>query len=128
MKNTRARKAAKTPFALRLLRFIYNTAGRIFPVYFGNKAYELWFATTRLKTPVYEQPALTSSHQETIQVNNLPITVYRWWQKNSTPQKTVLFIHGWTGRGTQIVKGTSINCLCPLRTVIHPANKPAHWK
>jgi len=104
MKNTRPRKTViKTPFALRLLRFIYNTAGRIFPVYFGNKAYELWFTTTRFKTPTHEQPALTSAHQEVILVNNLSIKVYSWWHKNSAPKKTLLFIHGWTGRGTQIV-------------------------
>ncbi len=104
MKNPSTRKAVvKIPFALRLLRFIYNTAGRIFPVYFGNRAYEQWFTTTRFKMPDYELPALGSAHKETINVNNLPISVYIWWDKNREPEKTLLFIHGWTGRGTQIV-------------------------
>jgi len=97
------KKAVKIPFALRLLRFIYNTAGKILPVYFGNKAYEQWFTTTRFKMPVYELPALNSAVKENIMVNGSAITVYTWWDKDSEPEKTLLFIHGWTGRGTQIV-------------------------
>ena len=103
MKNTRTRKtSARIPFALRVLRFVYNTAGRVFPVYFGNRAYELWFTTTRFKTPAREQPAMEAAQQESIQVNGLPIVVYSWWHEETTPEKTLLFIHGWTGRGSQI--------------------------
>jgi len=97
------KKTAKIPFSLRVTRLLYNTLGRLFPVYFGNRAYEQWFTTMRFKTPAYELPALNSAFKETINVNNLPISVYIWWDKNKEPKKTLLFIHGWTGRGTQIV-------------------------
>jgi len=103
MKNSRVKKTTKIPFSLRLLRLIYNTAGRIFPAYFANKAYEQWFTTTRFKTPNYELTALNSARKENIMVNNLPIAVYLWQDENIKPDKTLLFVHGWTGRGTQIV-------------------------
>ena len=95
--------AVKPPLALRLLRFMYSTIGPLFPDYFGKLAYEQWFTTTRFKTPSYELPALTSATRETIKVNNQPVAVYIWQDKISEPKATLLFVHGWTGRGTQIV-------------------------
>lgn len=94
---------AKVPLALRLLRFMYSTLGPLFPNYFGKLAYEQWFTTTRFKTPAYELPALKSATRETIEVNHLPVAVYIWQDKTTEPEKTVLFVHGWTGRGTQVV-------------------------
>ena len=96
-------QTAKIPFSLRFIRFIYNTLGRLFPVYFGNRAYEMWFTTVRFKTPAYELPALNTADKETIKVNDLPVAVYIWQHKTIEPKATLLFIHGWTGRGTQIV-------------------------
>ncbi|MDT8281629.1 MAG: alpha/beta hydrolase [Gammaproteobacteria bacterium] len=97
------KKITKTPFALRYLRFIYNTLGRLFPVYFGNRAYQQWFTTTRFKTPAYELHALDSAIRESIEVNAIKVAVYIWPAENNKTDKTLLFIHGWTGRGTQIV-------------------------
>lgn len=103
MKNFDTKKAAiKIPLTLRLLRFIYNTAGRAFPVYFGNRAYEQWFTTIRYKTPPFEKRALESANQESVIVNGIPVAVYIWQDETARPDKTLLFIHGWTGRGTQI--------------------------
>lgn len=103
MNNSSIRKATvKIPFALRYLRFIYNTIGRIFPVYFGNRAYEQWFTTVRFKTPPFELLALESAHKESIIVNGIPVAVYIWQDDSVTQDKTLLFIHGWTGRGSQI--------------------------
>jgi len=103
MKNSnRNNTTTRVPFALRVLRFTYNTLGRVFPVYFGNRAYNLWFTTTRFKTPEHETFAFNSAKQESIEVNDLNITVYIWQHKTIEPTATLLFIHGWTGRGTQI--------------------------
>ncbi|VAW55378.1 hypothetical protein MNBD_GAMMA06-1505 [hydrothermal vent metagenome] len=99
MKKTRSKKI---PFALHLLRFIYNTAGRIFPVYFSSRAYEQWFTTIRFKTPAFEVHALESACHESIIVNGIPVAVYVWQNKTITQDKTLLFIHGWTGRGSQV--------------------------
>lgn len=93
----------RVPFVLRYIRFVYLTLGRLFPDHYGNRAYEQWFTTTRFKAPEYELPALLSAQRETIIVNDLPIAVYIWPRQNMDYDRTVLFIHGWTGRGTQIV-------------------------
>jgi len=95
--------AAKTPFSLRLIRFMYRSLGPLFPAYFGRLAYEQWFTTTRFKTPRYELSALNSATRETIEVNDQSLAVYIWQDKTTEPKATLLFIHGWTGRGTQIV-------------------------
>ena len=103
MKNSSSKKTmVKIPFALRLLRFVYNTAGRVFPAYFGNRAYEQWFTTFRYKTPPFEKQVLEPARQESIIVNGISVAVYIWQDKAVVANKTLLFIHGWTGRGTQI--------------------------
>ena len=99
--NSNSRKV-KTPFVLKMLRLTYNTLGRVFPVYFGNRAYQLWFTTTKFKTPAYELSALESATKEFIEVNNLKVAVYLWQHKTIKSTATLLFIHGWTGRGSQI--------------------------
>lgn len=97
-------RPGKIPLSLRLLRLSYNTIGRLFPNYFGNRAYDQWFTTVRFKRPAYELPALESADRESINVNGLPIAVYIWQDKVTTPKANLLFIHGWSGRGTQIAK------------------------
>jgi len=104
MKNSSATKdKVRVPFVLRYIRFVYQTLGRLFPEHYGNHAYEQWFTTTRFKTPAYERPALDTAQRETVIVNDLPIAVYIWPRQHTEYDKTVLFIHGWTGRGTQVI-------------------------
>ena len=102
-KSSRPGNKMKAPLLLRYIRFIYNTLGRMFPDYFGSRAYEQWFTTTRFKTPAYELPAVDSARRETLDVNGIPVAVYIWQNDTSDHDKTLLFIHGWTGRGSQIV-------------------------
>jgi len=116
--------AAIVPPGLRLLRFTYSTAGRVFPGYFGKLAYEQWFTTARFKTPDYELPALNSAEKETINVNGLNVAVYIWQDKAVETRATLLFIHGWTGRGTQIA-----NYIKPLNAIgyrVISFDGPAH--
>ena len=96
------KKQVKIPLALHITRLMYNTLGRLLPNYFGNLAYDQWFTTMRFKTPKRELPALESASHESITVNGMPVAVYIWQHKSITPTKTLLFIHGWTGRGSQI--------------------------
>jgi len=125
MKNASTNKnRVRVPFVLRYLRFVYQTLGRLFPEYYANRAYEQWFTTTRFKTPSYEQPALDTAQRETVIVNDLPIAVYVWPGQQTDYDRTVLFIHGWTGRGTQ-----SVNYIDSLRKAgfrIISFDGPAH--
>lgn len=100
--NSKSR-TSKVPFALRLLQVTYNTFGRVFPNYFGNRAYDLWFTTTKFKTPDIEKSALKTATTESVEVNGLKVVVYIWQHETIKTTSTLLFIHGWTGRGTQVV-------------------------
>lgn len=85
------------PFALRLIRFIFSNLGPVFPNYFGRRAFQLWFSTQRYKTPAKELPAKNSASTSTLDMHGLPVMIYRWGEST----KKILFIHGWSGRGTQ---------------------------
>ena len=106
------------------MRFMYNSVGRAFPGYFGKLAYQQWFTTARFKTPAYELPALDAAEKKTLDVNGLAIAVYIWQDKAVEPRATLLFIHGWTGRGTQIA-----NYIKPLNSIgyrVISFDGPAH--
>ena len=123
-KSNSNRKKTKTPFALKILRLTYNTLGRIFPVYFGNRAYQLWFTTTKFKTPNYELSLLESARKEFIEVNDMKIAVYLWQHDTIESVATLLFIHGWTGRGSQIAN--YIEPLTQLGYRVVSFDGPAH--
>lgn len=86
------------PIALRVMRFVFRNISPLFPNYFGNLAYNLWFSTQRYKTPAKELPAKDSATTETLDVHGLPVRIYRWGD-DEAPK--ILFAHGWSGRGTQ---------------------------
>lgn len=124
MKKSPKTAAAKIPLALRLIRFMYNNIGPLFPAYFGKLAYQQWFTTARFKTPAYELPALRSAAKEYLNVNGLELAVYIWQDRSIDAKKTLLFIHGWTGRGTQVA-----NYIKPLNDIgyrVISFDGPAH--
>lgn len=90
-------KKPHMPFAFRVIRFMFSRLGPVFPNYFANRAYDLWFSTQRFKTPAKELPAKKSAVTSTMDIQGLPVAIYTW----GTADKKVLFIHGWSGRGTQ---------------------------
>lgn len=85
------------PPALRFMRIIFSVLGQIFPVITGHWAYRLWFTTRRFKPPQAETMAASTAKQSSIQCNNISVAVYSWGDG-----PVVLFVHGWTGRGTQV--------------------------
>ena len=96
--NSTQKKNPHMPFALRVMRFVFCKISPLFPNYFGNLAYNLWFSTQRYKTPAKELPAKDSATTETLDVHGLPVRIYRWGD-DKAPK--ILFAHGWSGRGTQ---------------------------
>jgi pimeloyl-ACP methyl ester carboxylesterase len=125
-KSSKTPAAAKVPLGLLFLRFMYSTAGPVFPGFFGKLAYQQWFTTARYKTPAYELPALDSAVNKTLDVNGLAVAVYSWQDKTVVPRATLLFIHGWTGRGTQIA-----SYIKPLNSIgyrVISFDGPAHGK
>lgn len=96
MKEKSAAKP-KQPFILTALQFAFSTFGRIFPTLMGKYAYRLWFIPTRFEPPPREQEALSLAEQQKLTFDDLQINVLTW---GNGP--VVLFLHGWSGRSTQV--------------------------
>ena len=87
----------RIPFALRLMRLLFARAGHLFPRLMGRWAYHLWFRTRRYPDRAAGRRALQTAVRETLPVDGLPVAVYCW---GNGP--VVLFVHGWSGRGTHV--------------------------
>jgi pimeloyl-ACP methyl ester carboxylesterase len=93
----RASAGERIPFALRLMRLLFARAGHLFPRLMGRWAYHLWFRTRRYPDRAAGRRALQSAVRETLPVDGLPVAVYCWGDG-----PVVLFVHGWSGRGTHV--------------------------
>jgi pimeloyl-ACP methyl ester carboxylesterase len=85
------------PVSLRLMRFLFARAGAVFPALVGRWAYSLWVRTRRFPESAAGSQAESSAAHEILPVGNVPVVVYSW---GSGPP--VLFVHGWSGRGSQV--------------------------
>jgi pimeloyl-ACP methyl ester carboxylesterase len=94
-KKRQARRRA--PPALRLLRLYFQTVGRILPGVAVNTAYRLWFQTRRFGEPARELRWLTGARQDIVENDYGPLAVNVWGDG-----PTVLLVHGWNGRGSQM--------------------------
>ncbi len=110
------------PKLLKLLRFGFRVGGRISPRLAGRTAYRLWFTPNRFRTPASEKNALESASIERIQINNRSIATYRWGSSGPT----VLLVHGWSGRGTQL--GSFVKPLLEAGYRVLSFDAPAHGK
>ena len=85
------------PLSLRLLRILFSTLGRLFPRLMGRWAYLLWFRTRRFPESAAGRRIASKAQRDTLMVDDIPVAVYSW---GTGP--VVLFIHGWSGRGSQV--------------------------
>lgn len=97
-KSANSNKPISTPVALRLVRLGFRFVGHLAPILAGRIAYKLWFTPTRFQTPAPEIKAMESANIEHLQLNNHTIATYSWGETGPT----VLLVHGWSGRGTQL--------------------------
>lgn len=87
----------KIPLALRLLRLLFKVFTPIAPKLMGRLAYNLWITPPRPPAHPVETMIAKKAMVRYIWVDGLRVKVWTWGQG-----PTVLFIHGWGGRGTQI--------------------------
>lgn len=85
------------PPALRFMRFMFATLGPFFPGLMGRWACRLWFRTRRFPESAAGKRIARSAQHDTLLVDNIPIALYTW---GTGP--VVLFVHGWSGRGSQV--------------------------
>jgi pimeloyl-ACP methyl ester carboxylesterase len=97
-KAHRTKKPHPMPVILRLFRLGFRLGGALSPRLAGKFGYRLWFTPTRHKTPASEQAALKSATVEHHKINQQTIACYHWGDAGPT----VLLVHGWSGRGTQL--------------------------
>ena len=90
--------ARPVPFSLRMMRFMFGRVGAVFPRLMGRRAFDLWFRTRRFPESAAGKRAAREADREILLVNNVPVVIYRWG--NEGPR--VLFVHGWSGRGSQV--------------------------
>jgi len=79
------------------MQFTFSKLGPILPRYFGNRAYKLWFTTHRFQRPAIEDTAASNADRSSINIDGADVAVWCWGEG-----QPVLFIHGWSGRGTQV--------------------------
>lgn len=85
------------PLSLRLMRFMFSKVGAVFPEIMGRWAYRLWFHVRRFPESAAGKRAAASAVRETLLVDDIPIAIYKWGEG-----PVVLFVHGWSGRGSQV--------------------------
>jgi len=116
------KRPPSVPLMLRLIRLGFRIGGRISPKLAGRVAYDLWFTPTRFRTPESEKAVLESAEIEFHEINSLTIATYSWGQSGPT----ILLVHGWSGRGTQL--GTFVEPLINAGFRVLSFDCPAHGK
>lgn len=128
--NRSTRKPRSEPFVLRLFQKLFEIGGRISPKLASRIAYRLWLTPTRFKTPASEQKALRSAAIAFHHINEKDIATFTWEHTDQTTdpaaKPTVLLVHGWSGRGTQM--GSFVEPLIDAGYRVISFDAPAHGK
>ena len=106
-------KKRPDPLVLKLFRLVFKVGGIIAPGATGRFAYNVWLTPHRFRTPDSEKTAEQSARIGHLQINDKSVTTYEWGQTGSaitssttpdstTSAPTILLVHGWSGRGTQL--------------------------
>ncbi len=80
------------------LKLVLRTLGPVFPGITTRMAHKLFFTNWRFKKPRIEQKIASMAKARVVDVNGVPIRLWQWGEG----EPKILFIHGWSGRGTQI--------------------------
>jgi len=121
-KQQSTRPGRPDPILLKLIRLAFQVGGRLSPPTAGRIAYKLWFTPTRHQIPRSEKSAFKTARIKHVQLNNYNIATYSWGQSGPT----VLLVHGWSGRGTQL--GAFVAPLISAGNRILSFDMPAHGK
>jgi pimeloyl-ACP methyl ester carboxylesterase len=109
------------PAAPRSLRTAFHWLGPVFPGLMGGWAYRLWFRTHRHAGSAAEQSVAGNAERMTLPVDGIPVALYRW---GAGP--VVVFVHGWSGRGTQVA--AFVEPLTAAGYCVLAFDAPAHGK
>lgn len=98
--STRRRKRVpqKKPLVLLFMQWYFRIIGRLLPGVAAKKAYKLWFRTRRFNEPPRETQWLETAKLNMIKHEHGPLSVMQWGESD----RTVILVHGWNGRGSQM--------------------------
>ena len=94
------KKKTKLPFILRFIHWAFPKVEYVSPKIASEWAWKLFFTPFRFKPPIAEVEIAEKGDLFKINVENIEIQGYEW----GTGDKTILVLHGWSGRATQFRK------------------------
>jgi len=109
------------PFGVRLLRLAIRLLAPISPSLAARWAYRLWFRTRRYPEPPQEKAWRETAQTLAVEHRGRALAVHAW---GAGP--TVLLIHGWNGRGTQL--GAFMPALVAAGFRVVAFDAPAHGR
>ncbi len=122
--SIKTRTSRPQPMLLKFMQLAFRIGGRLSPRLASHFAYKLWFTSPRFKTPASERIALESAIVEFHTIKNYKIATYIWGRSLPTAKPTVLLVHGWSGRGTQL--GAFVQPLLDAGYRVLSFDAPAH--
>lgn len=97
--HTNQRQAhRKPPLILRWLRFSFRIQSRLSTSWAARRAYRFWFIAPRYPEPPREKAWREQARQSMLDHPHGPLAIYQWGEG----QETILMLHGWSGRGSQM--------------------------
>lgn len=93
------KKANKIPLALRIIPIVFPWIEKVMPWLANRFLVHIFFTPFRYPVPERELTAAKTAHWFGVKVNRRNVQCYGW---GSGP--TVLLVHGWAGRGLQLLK------------------------
>lgn len=126
--SIKTRQSRPEPMILKLFQLAFSIGGRLSPKLASRFAYNLWRTSPRFKTPASERKALESAIVEFHQIKKHNIATYVWGRSRQTAKPdarpTILLVHGWSGRGTQL--GSFVEPLLDAGYRVLSFDAPAH--
>lgn len=98
IRNAEPGRAAAVPLALRTARAGFRVMGAYAPSLASSYAERLFLTARRHPRPAWEQEALASATRFEVPHDGISLPAWRWGDGAST----VLLVHGWEGRGSQL--------------------------
>ena len=103
------------------LRLLFRLSGVVAPALSARLASYLWFRPLRRRPPALEQALLAPAQYTPVNHAGKRIAVYHWGQG-----PTVMLVHGWSGRGTQL--GGLVEPLVAAGYRVVAFDAPAHGR
>ncbi|MDH5597676.1 MAG: alpha/beta hydrolase [Cyclobacteriaceae bacterium] len=93
------KKKYKIPIAFRFLRWAFPKVEAVSPYLAKKWAAKLFFTPIKFGTPSAEKPYLKMADKFNLYVEEKKVSCYTWGTG-----EPIIFVHGWSGRGTQFWK------------------------